>query len=468
LPLPPPFAVPSAVNLPLASDDPPAFLHESTAISPSLIDSELTRITRSKSFQQSRRHQQLLRHLVEQTVAGNAAALKEPLLALQVFERPLDAFDPARDTIVRVEARRLRQRLARYYGEEGIDATLEIRLPVGSYVPTLRRRGGVDQAATRQARDLVERGEYFLRQPLSKDTLEAALARFDAALRESPEYVSAFVGMGRSWLNLATGWHLDPRVAGEHAAEALHRALALEPNQAVAQALLGAIQHQFEYDWPAANASFQRALVLAPHLAFVHSAYGCHLFARGDHDAAERELLLARRLDPQYINTRMHMVNLRLGQGRLDDAEAELDAMRDIAPTSMPAVGLAALLAIFRGDAPTALLHYQRVCELAPDHPNAHAGLAVALGMSGDIAAADAKVAFVLERFGADRVSPYLLAIVAIRCGRKDHAFALLERAIERRDPNVMMLGTDTSFADLHVDPRWAPLVESRVPRREE
>ena len=285
------------------------------------------------------------------------------------------------------------RRLARYYGEEGSDATLEIRLPVGSYVPTLRRRGGVDQAATRHARDLVERGEYFLRQPLSKATLESALARFDAALRESPDYVPAYVGMGRAWLNLATGWHIDPRVAGEHAAEALHRALALDPNQAAANALLGAIQHQFEYDWPAASASFQRALALAPNLAFVHSAYGCHLVARGEFDAAERELLLARRLDPQYINTRMHMVNLRIGQQRLDDAEAELDAMRDLAPESMPAVGLAALLAMLRGDAHGAVRLYRRVCELAPEHPNAHACLAVALGMAGDTAAADALVA---------------------------------------------------------------------------
>ena len=454
---------------PLATtDDLPAASHDVRAFSPALIASELTRITGSKSFQQSRRHQQLLRHLVEQTVAGNAAALKEPLLALQVFERPLDLFDPARDTIVRVEARRLRQRLARYYGDEGSDATLEIRLPVGSYVPTLRRRGSIDQAATRQARDLVERGEYFLRQPLSKTTVEAALARFDLALRESPDYVPAYVGMGRAWLNLATGWHRDPRVAGEHAAEALHHALALDPHQAIAHALLGAIQHQFEYDWAAASASFQRALALAPQLAFVHSAYGCHLLARGELDAAEHELLLARRLDPQYINTRIHMGNLRIAQQRLDDAQAELDAMRDLAPDSMPAVGMAALLALLRRDAQGAVHLYQRVCELAPDHPNAYACLAAAYGGAGEIAAADATVASVIERFGASRVSPYVLGIVAVRCGRTDRAFALLAQAIERRDPNVMLLGTDPSFADLHGDARWTPLLATRVPTSEE
>jgi Tfp pilus assembly protein PilF len=452
------------VALPLSSDELPAVVHDAGTIPPSLIASELARVTGSKSFQQSRRHQQLLRHLVEQTVAGNAAGLKEPLLALQVFERPLDVFDPARDTIVRVEARRLRKRLARYYGEEGADAVLEIRLPVGSYVPTLLRRGGVDPTATRRARDLVERGEHFLRQPLSKATLEAALARFDAALRESPEYAPAYVGMGRAWLNLGTGWHRDPRGAAEHAAEALHHALALDPRQAVANALLGAIQHQFEYNWPVALASFQRAVALAPDMAFVHSAFGCHLLARTEFEASEHELLLARRLDPQYVNTRIHMVNLRIAQGRLDDAEAELDAMRDIAPNSMPAAGMAALLAMLRHDPQEALRLYQHVVELAPDHPNAHAGLAGAHGMAGNVGAADAILESIDARFGIGRVSPYLLAIVATRCGRRDAAFDALADAIARHDPNVMMMVTDPSFAALRDDPRWDALVASRVP----
>jgi tetratricopeptide (TPR) repeat protein len=439
-----------------------ADIHLAGGISSELIQGELARVTGSRSFRSSRRHQRLLRHLIEQAVAGNSGALKEQVLAIEVFERPHDAFDPTRDTIVRVEARRLRQRLARYYRDEGRDATLEIRLPVGSYVPTLRRREGQPGAATRRARDLVERGEHFLRQPLSKATLEAALARFDAALRESPDHVAALVGMGRAWLNLATGWHGDPRTAVDLAAEALHRALELDPSHATAHALMAAVAHQFRFDWPTARAHFERALVLAPQQAFVHSAYGCHLFARGDLDLAERELLLARRLDPQYLNTRMHMVSLRIAQRRFADAEAELEGMRDLAPDNMAAAGLAALIAMVTGKRQEAVRLYGRVCELAPEHPNAHACLAAAQGMAGDIPAADATMAMALERFGAQRMSPYVLAIVATRCGRHDRAFAHLDDAIERRDPNVFMLDVEVSFADLRDDPRWPALLARR------
>ncbi len=447
---------------PAGTDEPSAAIHSDADIAPALVQGELARILGSRSFRSSRRHQQLLRYLVEQAVAGNAGALKEQVLAVEVFERPHGAFDPARDTIVRVEVRRLRQRLARYYADEGRDAALEISLPVGSYVPMLRRREGPTDAATRRARDLVERGEYFLRQPLSKATLESALARFDAALRESPDHVGALVGMARAWLNLASGWHGDPRPAADHAAEALHRALDLDASQATAHALMGAVLHQYEFDWTAARTHFDRALAVAPQQAFVHSAFGFHLFARGELDEAERELLQARRLDPLYVNTRMHMVNLRIAQHRFADAGAELEGMRDLAPDNPAANGLAALIAMLAGDPQRAVELYGRVCELAPGHPNAHVCLAAAQGLAGDVAAADATVAMALERFGADRVSPYVLAIVATRCGRVDRAFAHLDDALERRDPNMVMLTVDPSLAGLHDDPRWVALCARR------
>src|SRR5204862_389321 len=83
---------------------------------------------------------------------------------------------------------------------------------------------------------------------------------------------------------------------------------------------------------------------------------------------------------------------LRIVQERLDDAEAELAGMRDIAPESAPAAGLAAVIAMVRGDARTAMAHYQHACELAPDYPNCYASLAAAQGMAGRVPDADATI----------------------------------------------------------------------------
>ena len=63
------------------------------------------------------------------------------MIAAEVFDRGLD-FDPKESTIVRTEARRLRQRLEEYYAGEGHQDPTRIELPKGAYVPVFRVRGG--------------------------------------------------------------------------------------------------------------------------------------------------------------------------------------------------------------------------------------------------------------------------------------------------------------------------------------
>ena len=436
---------------------------------PAQVELVLAQIENSRAFRASRRHRTLLRHLVDRSLAGDLQALKESVIAIEVFGRPAASFDPKLDSIVRVEARRLRARLADYYGGDGRDCPLRIELPVGSYVPLIATREPPQNPseATRRARDLVERGEHYLRQALTKATLEQALQRFDEAQRESPSYAPIYVGLGRAWLNLATGWHVAPAIAAEHAAEALQQALALDPNDAIAHALLGAIQHQFEHDWPAAQHSFKHALALAPELPFVHSAYGCHLFMHNAMDEAERELALARRLDPQYVNSRIHMVNLRIAQRRLDDAAAEIAAVQDIAPYSISVHGLQALIALLRGQTDLAVALYGQACEQMPDYPGCFVALAGALASAGRSAEADALMADTLQRFDGRMISPYVLAIYACRRGQPDAAFECLDRALRERDPNALQIGHDPSFDGLHGDPRWPVLAAKvRAPRR--
>jgi uncharacterized protein HemY len=125
---------------------------------------------------------------------------------------------------------------------------------------------------------------------------------------------------------------------------------------------------------------------------------------------------------------------------------------------------MAGYLALLRGDGATALRHYERVCELAPENPNAHASLAAAQGFVGRIDLADATLARVRERFGNRRISPYVLAIVATRCQRIAAAFTHLDDALDVRDPNVMWAGGDPSFVSLRGDRRWQAFLARRVP----
>ena len=110
------------------------------AISAALVATELARIESFATFRRSPRHQQLLRYLVTRTLVGDAARLKESVLAVEVFGRDPARFDPQKDTTVRVEARRLRQKLTRFYEGEGASCTLAIHLDAGGYVPTFELR----------------------------------------------------------------------------------------------------------------------------------------------------------------------------------------------------------------------------------------------------------------------------------------------------------------------------------------
>lgn len=123
-------------------------LADSDRPSSALVDAELDRLAASQAFRRAARHLRFLRHLIDLTLAGDLARLREIALGIEVFMRAPARFDPRSDTIVRVEARRLRQKLERYYAEEGVDARLEFQLPVGGYAITFRRRH--DELAARQ------------------------------------------------------------------------------------------------------------------------------------------------------------------------------------------------------------------------------------------------------------------------------------------------------------------------------
>ena len=422
------------------------------------VELELARIEQGHAFRSSARHRKLLRHLVQRALEGDQAALKESVIAVEVFGRPADQFDPRQDTIVRVEARRLRQRLAEHYRGSGRQAPLRIVLPVGSYVPVVRRQTPPPQAS-RRARDLCERGEHFLRQPLSLHSLQQALARFDAALQLSPDWAPAHVGRGRALLNLATGWYEPPGPAAAQAGAALDRALLLEPGQPVALALRAAIASQFDRDWPRARALFAQALQAAPEHAFVHAALGAHLLKHGLFDEAEQALQRARQLDPLYVNARSHMVNLRIAQRRYDEAEAELDALNDVAGPSIGSLGLQAAMALWRGRFADGVALYRRTCEALPEVPMCRLALAGALAADGRLAEADALQAQVVAEVPPDHLSPYLLAIFERWRGRPDEAFAQLERALALREPQATQVPDDPSFDALRTDPRWPSLV---------
>ena len=100
---------------------------------------QLGRVLASDGFANAERMSRFLRYVVERTLAGEADRLKEYAIGVDVFDRS-EEYDPRVDSIVRVEAARLRTKVDEYYNQRGLDDPIVIRLRRGSYIPAFEGR----------------------------------------------------------------------------------------------------------------------------------------------------------------------------------------------------------------------------------------------------------------------------------------------------------------------------------------
>ena len=105
---------------------------------------ELKCVLESKEFSHCPTLVSLLSYLCEKLFCGEADRIKEYSIAVDVFRRG-ESFDQDSDSIVRVEANRLRRRLADYYAQSGSTRPLRITIPVGQYVPRFEPAQASDQ-----------------------------------------------------------------------------------------------------------------------------------------------------------------------------------------------------------------------------------------------------------------------------------------------------------------------------------
>jgi hypothetical protein len=117
-----------------------AVIERAGEVTPDAMREAVARVLASGAFGHSKRLRRFFSYVVEKTLAGEFSDIKEYSIALAVFDRD-PSFNPATDTIVRVEAGRLRTKLAAYYHGPGCHDPVVIDLPRGGYVAEFRARG---------------------------------------------------------------------------------------------------------------------------------------------------------------------------------------------------------------------------------------------------------------------------------------------------------------------------------------
>ncbi len=104
------------------------------SVSEEQVREELSRVLASHEFRTSKRSQDFLRYVVENTLQGHGDMLKERTIGIEVFGRPT-SYDPSDDATVRVKAGEVRKRLGIYYSDQGAHNPVRIEVPSGTYVP---------------------------------------------------------------------------------------------------------------------------------------------------------------------------------------------------------------------------------------------------------------------------------------------------------------------------------------------
>jgi serine/threonine protein kinase/lipoprotein NlpI len=300
-----------------------------------------------------------------------------------------------------------------------------------------------------EAHRLFLQGRYLYSRIANAD-LTAGIEMLKRAVELDPDHALAWATLGQAY-PWAAGTGLMPPAEGMNLGrEAAQRALSIEPNLAEGYTALGLVLHWYEYDWAGAEASFARALELAPGSADAQQAAGMLEFCLGRYDRALE--LMRRSIDadplsmigPSYVARILHCA------GRLVEAEAELRALLARSTSSSREHAALALVLIDQQRAEEALaeanadsVEWARLWSLGIVYWR--------LGKSVESNEALAE----LERKYADSSAFQVAQVRAVR-GEVDAAFEWLGRAYQAHDAGVALARVSTSLRGLHGDPRWA------------
>ncbi len=223
-----------------------------------------------------------------------------------------------------------------------------------------------------------------------------AIENFGKAIAIDPEYAFAYAGVADSYTELSF-FSFSPIDATALAKDAATRALRLDPDLAEAHNSDALIKLYFDWDYPAAEAAFKKAIALNPGSAIVHMWYGWYLGLMARFDESLRELRRAHELDP-------------------------------LSPPNNNAIGVVLL---WSGQTDVAIEQFKDVLELVPGYPVSNTFLAEAYAAKGDMASAIATI----ESTPPEAMDPQALGTmgyVYARSGNRDKAQKILDEFAER------------------------------------
>jgi len=216
----------------------------------------------------------------------------------------------------------------------------------------------------------------------------------------------------------------------------------------------------YEWDWPAAEASFHRAIAANPNYATGHHWYADFLAGRGRLEESLREMQRAYALDPLS-----RIIGVELGwilylRGRNDEAVAQVRRTLALDPNYPHAGLILGLTLIAEERYAEAIPALRQAIELGGDYDPMNGALVYATARSGDRATALRLLDELVEGEKQGRFGPFALAIAYTGLGEPGRAIEELHRAIDQRDIFLPEVFFDPILHPLRDDPRFRRVEE--------
>jgi tetratricopeptide (TPR) repeat protein len=339
---------------------------------PDLVEVALEKLLSSATLQSSPRLRRFLEHVVSHSLTGDDDSLKEYTVGVDVFDRGA-RFDPRDDAIVRVEARRLREKLRTYYRTEGATDLVTISIPPGTYRPVFHLHEKPPaailddpNALCRQAESLVLRAmpETIAR---ARHYLQLAIERWPARPELHAMLASATLsdvvmefdvpseGMPLVRDAACQALRLDPRRGDAYfyaaipeisrsdktaVLEGTHRALRLAPGDPVmhywAATVSGAALSMGDM-----LTHIEMAVRLQPYSLFFQTWRAVCLFWAGQGDTAMRHLQDILAFEPRDFLANFWLGHIAAVSGHYDEAREAAARACDVSCTTKALAGLA-------------------------------------------------------------------------------------------------------------------------------
>jgi tetratricopeptide (TPR) repeat protein len=284
----------------------------------------------------------------------------------------------------------------------------------------------------------------------STESLREALQLFRRATELQPARAEAYVGLADTYTLLGF-YCLPPALAGAAARAAALTAVELAPRDAGARAALAAVRALYDWNWPAAEAEFKRALALDPASAAAHHWYAVlWLVPQGRLASAEKELALAHRLDPAslIIQTDWAWVSELLAQQ--DTAARLYRSVLRADPGFVPAHFRLWEHDALHHDYHSALLHYRAAMRGSLPGPGNSDPVRFVrvLAVTADTPPEPSGFGF------------YSHAVACALLGDFSGAYLWLDRAVHQHDPALVYLGVDPIWTLVRSEKRFQRLLQ--------